>query len=120
MRSLFPPCHCLVLTPMCLFPSWCAALNLADPRERPLTLFSLAFRAAYVAATLASCTIAVSLSSLVPRLRGISPATRSLLGKLVPFVAVASAGCVNIGLMRWKEIRDGRSSRIPATKRTTD
>lgn len=30
------------------------------------------------------------------------------MAKFVPFVAVASAGCVNIGLMRWKEIRDGK------------
>ncbi|GAA5970169.1 hypothetical protein JCM8115_000763 [Rhodotorula mucilaginosa] len=63
---------------------------------------------AYAAATVASCSIAVGLSQLVPRLR-VSPAARSLLGKLVPFAAVASAGCVNIGLMRWKEMRDGIS-----------
>ncbi|SGZ12216.1 BQ5605_C028g10489 [Microbotryum silenes-dioicae] len=64
---------------------------------------------AYASATIASCTIAVGLTSLVPRLRSLTPSTRMLLGKLVPFVAVASAGCVNIGLMRWKEIRDGIS-----------
>ncbi|SCZ95292.1 BZ3500_MvSof-1268-A1-R1_Chr11-2g03410 [Microbotryum saponariae] len=64
---------------------------------------------AYASATIASCTIAVGLTSLVPRLRSLAPSTRMLLGKLVPFVAVASAGCVNIGLMRWKEIRDGIS-----------
>lgn len=66
--------------------------------------------AAYAAATVASCSIAVGLSQLVPRLR-VSPAARSLLGKLVPFAAVASAGCVNIGLMRWKEMRDGERPR---------
>lgn len=63
--------------------------------------------AAYIAATLASCTIAVSLTSLVPRLTGLSPGVRGVVGKLVPFFAVATAGCVNVGLMRWKEIRDG-------------
>ncbi|KAK4704137.1 sideroflexin-5, partial [Phenoliferia sp. Uapishka_3] len=62
---------------------------------------------AYVAATLASCSIAVGLSTLVPRLRGLTPASRALLSRFVPFVAVASAGCMNIGLMRWKEMRDG-------------
>ncbi|KAI5480704.1 mitochondrial carrier protein, tricarboxylate/iron carrier [Pseudohyphozyma bogoriensis] len=62
---------------------------------------------AYVAATAASCSIAVGLSMLVPRLKGISPAAKNLLGKFIPFASVASAGCVNIGLMRWKEIRDG-------------
>ena len=71
---------------------------------------TLAQTAAYAAATVASCSIAVGLSQLVPRLR-VSPAARSLLGKLVPFAAVASAGCVNIGLMRWKEMRDGESAR---------
>lgn len=65
--------------------------------------------AAYVAATVASCSIAVGLSQLVPRLR-VSPSAKALLGKLVPFAAVASAGCVNIGLMRWKEMRDGKIS----------
>ncbi|KWU41149.1 Tricarboxylate/iron carrier, partial [Rhodotorula sp. JG-1b] len=67
---------------------------------------------AYAAATVASCSIAVGLSQLVPRLR-VSPAARSLLGKLVPFAAVASAGCVNIGLMRWKEMRDAGISVFP-------
>ncbi|GAA5871128.1 hypothetical protein JCM1840_007599 [Sporobolomyces johnsonii] len=72
---------------------------------------------AYVAATVASCTIAVSLSQLVPRLR-VSPAAKALLGKLVPFAAVASAGCVNIGLMRWKEMRDGISVYAPSDPKT--
>ncbi|KAM0748588.1 tricarboxylate carrier [Meredithblackwellia eburnea MCA 4105] len=64
---------------------------------------------AYLSATVASCSIAVGLSNLVPRLKSLTPGTRALLGRFVPFVAVASAGCVNIGLMRWKEIRDGIS-----------
>ncbi|KAL8292137.1 hypothetical protein RQP46_001603 [Phenoliferia psychrophenolica] len=69
---------------------------------------------AYAAATLASCSIAVGLSTLVPRLRSLTPASRALLSRFVPFVAVASAGCVNIGLMRWKEIRDGIAVYPPA------
>ena len=69
--------------------------------------------AAYAAATVASCSIAVGLSQLVPRLR-VSPSARALLSKLVPFAAVASAGCVNIGLMRWKEMRDGISVYAPS------
>lgn len=82
-----------------------------ETRSRKLTSSLRAWEplsttAAYAAATVASCSIAVGLSQLVPRLR-VSPAARSLLGKLVPFAAVASAGCVNIGLMRWKEMRDG-------------
>ncbi|GEM08990.1 mitochondrial carrier protein, tricarboxylate/iron carrier [Rhodotorula toruloides] len=72
---------------------------------------------AYAAATLASCSIAVGLSQLVPRLR-VSPSARALLSKLVPFAAVASAGCVNIGLMRWKEMRDGISVFKPSDPKT--
>ena len=62
---------------------------------------------AYASATTTSVGIAVGLNQLVPRLRSITPSTRSLLTKFVPFVAVASAGFVNIALMRWKEIKDG-------------
>ncbi|BGO92433.1 hypothetical protein NBRC10512_000519 [Rhodotorula toruloides] len=72
---------------------------------------------AYAAATVASCSIAVGLSQLVPRLR-VSPSARALLSKLVPFAAVASAGCVNIGLMRWKEMRDGISVFKPSDPKT--
>ncbi|WWD00795.1 hypothetical protein V866_007731 [Kwoniella sp. B9012] len=61
---------------------------------------------AYVAATFTSVFLAVSLSRLVPRLR-VSPAAKDILGKLVPFASVASAGVVNISCIRWKEMRDG-------------
>ncbi|WWC59662.1 uncharacterized protein I303_102224 [Kwoniella dejecticola CBS 10117] len=61
---------------------------------------------AYVAATFTSVVLAVSLSRLVPRLR-VAPATKEILGKLVPFASVASAGVVNISCIRWKEMRDG-------------
>lgn len=55
----------------------------------------------------ASCGVAVGLNSLVPRLRGISPSTRLVLGRLVPFAAVASAGALNVFLMRGEEMRTG-------------
>ncbi|WVR04765.1 hypothetical protein IAU60_001777 [Kwoniella sp. DSM 27419] len=61
---------------------------------------------AYLAATFTSVFLAVSLSRLVPRL-SVSPATKEILGKLVPFASVASAGVVNISCIRWKEMRDG-------------
>ncbi|WWC68140.1 uncharacterized protein I206_102063 [Kwoniella pini CBS 10737] len=61
---------------------------------------------AYLAATFTSVFLAVSLSRLVPRLR-VAPATKEILGKLVPFASVASAGVVNISCIRWKEMRDG-------------
>lgn len=61
---------------------------------------------AYVAATATSVLLAVGLTRAVPRLP-LSAGTRALLGRLVPFVSVASAGVVNISCIRWKEMRDG-------------
>jgi len=61
---------------------------------------------AYVAATVTSVLLAVSLTRAVPRLP-FSSGTKEILGKLVPFVSVASAGVVNISCIRWKEMRDG-------------
>lgn len=48
---------------------------------------------AYAAATFTSVLIAVSLTRMVPRLP-VAAGTKDLLGKLVPFVSVASAGVV--------------------------
>ncbi|UZJ51788.1 hypothetical protein CBS101457_001108 [Exobasidium rhododendri] len=56
---------------------------------------------AYSAATLSAVGIAVGLTRLVP--------AGTLISRFVPFVSVASAGCVNVSFMRWKEIRDGVS-----------
>ncbi|OAL39879.1 hypothetical protein AYO20_00791 [Fonsecaea nubica] len=61
----------------------------------------------YVLAVSASCSVAVGLNSLVPRLKRLSPNTRLVLGRLVPFAAVASAGVLNVFLMRSEEIRRG-------------
>lgn len=61
----------------------------------------------YLLAVGASCGVAVGLNGLVPRLRNVSPATRTLLTRLVPFAAVASAGALNVFLMRGEEIRQG-------------
>ncbi|KAL1959456.1 hypothetical protein VTO42DRAFT_1901 [Malbranchea cinnamomea] len=61
----------------------------------------------YLLAVSASCGVALGLNSLVPRLRSLSPNTRLILGRLVPFAAVASAGVVNVFLMRGEEIRKG-------------
>lgn len=55
----------------------------------------------------ASCTVALGLNALVPRLKSLSPAARLTLGRLVPFAAVASAGALNVFLMRGEEIRKG-------------
>jgi hypothetical protein len=55
----------------------------------------------------ASCSVALGLNALVPRLKNVSPATKTILGRLVPFAAVASAGALNVFLMRGEEIRQG-------------
>jgi sideroflexin-5 len=61
----------------------------------------------YALAVSASCSVAVGLNSVVPRLKSLSPGTRTVLGRLVPFAAVVSAGVLNVFLMRGKEIRSG-------------
>ena len=55
----------------------------------------------------ASCSVALGLKALIPRLKRLSSATRTTLGRLVPFAAVASAGALNVFLMRAQEIRTG-------------
>ncbi len=63
----------------------------------------------YTAAVSASCGVALGLNAIVPRLRNVSPGTRLILSRLVPFAAVVCAGVVNVGLMRGEEIRNGIS-----------
>lgn len=54
----------------------------------------------YVSATSAALVTALSLNKLVSR-------APPLVGRFVPFVAVAAANCINIPLMRQKEITEG-------------
>ncbi|KAF2735697.1 Tricarboxylate/iron carrier [Polyplosphaeria fusca] len=61
----------------------------------------------YCLAVSASCGVALGLNSIVPRLKRLSPNARMILGRLVPFAAVASAGALNVFLMRGEEIRTG-------------
>ena len=61
----------------------------------------------YLVAVSASCSVALGLNAVVPRLRRLSPATKMILTRLVPFAAVASAGALNVFLMRGEEIRQG-------------
>lgn len=63
----------------------------------------------YGVAVTASCGVAVGLNKLVPRLKNLKPNTKMILGRLVPFAAVVSAGIVNVFLMRGNEIRKGIS-----------
>ncbi|TKA75705.1 hypothetical protein B0A49_01959 [Cryomyces minteri] len=61
----------------------------------------------YFLAVGVSCSVALGLNALVPRLRRLSPSARTTLGRLVPFAAVASASALNVFLMRGEEIRRG-------------
>ena len=61
----------------------------------------------YFVAVSASCTVALGLNAIVPRLKRVSPSTKIILTRLVPFAAVASAGALNVFLMRSDEIRKG-------------
>ncbi len=61
----------------------------------------------YFLAVSASCSVALGLNALVPRLKRLSPNAKTVLKRLVPFAAVASAGALNVFLMRGEEIRRG-------------
>ncbi|KAL9576407.1 MAG: hypothetical protein Q9212_007123 [Teloschistes hypoglaucus] len=82
------------------------AINSANAnKSTPLSISTMV--KSYFLAVSASCTVALGLNSLVPRLKRLSPATRTILTRLVPFAAVASAGALNVFLMRGEEIRRG-------------
>ncbi|KAI8951695.1 sideroflexin-5 [Xylaria longipes] len=82
------------------------AINNANAnKSTPLSYSKLA--QSYFLAVGASCSVAVGLNSLVPRLKRVSPSTKLILGRLVPFAAVATAGFLNVFLMRGEEMRVG-------------
>lgn len=82
------------------------AINTANGnKSTPMSTSTLV--QSYFLAVGASCGVAVGLNSLVPRLKRLSPGARTILTRLVPFAAVASAGALNVFLMRGEEIRLG-------------
>ncbi|KAK6346310.1 putative alpha-isopropylmalate carrier [Orbilia blumenaviensis] len=82
------------------------AINTSNAnKSTPLTTSDLV--TSYLTAVTASCGVAVGLNSLVPRLKNVSPSTKLILSRLVPFAAVVSAGVVNVCLMRAGEIKTG-------------
>lgn len=82
------------------------AINSANAnKSSPMSTATLA--KSYAVAVTASCSVALGLNALVPRLRGLTPSTRNVLQRLVPFAAVASAGALNAYLMRRGEIATG-------------
>jgi sideroflexin-5 len=61
----------------------------------------------YLLAVAASCSVAVGFSSTISRIRSLPPNARVLLGRFAPFAAVASAGFLNVFLVRGEELRKG-------------
>ncbi|KAH7374791.1 tricarboxylate carrier [Plectosphaerella cucumerina] len=82
------------------------AINSANAnKSSPLSWSKMA--QSYFAAVSVSCGVAVGLNKVVPRLKSLTPATRVTLTRLVPFAAVATAGALNVFLMRGEEMRTG-------------
>ena len=82
------------------------AINSANA-NKSLPLSTSQLVQSYLLAVSASCTVALGLNALVPRLNRLSPGARTVLSRLVPFAAVASAGALNVYLMRGEEMRQG-------------
>ncbi|KAF6217843.1 hypothetical protein HO133_006255 [Letharia lupina] len=74
-------------------------------KSTPLSTSTIA--KSYFFAVSASCSVALGLNAIVPRLKRLSPTAKTTLTRLVPFAAVASAGALNVFLMRGEEIRQG-------------
>ncbi|KAL4920397.1 Tricarboxylate/iron carrier [Aspergillus aurantiobrunneus] len=82
------------------------AINNANSnKSTPLSVSQMA--KSYLMAVSASCSVALGLNALVPRLKNVTPNTKLILGRLVPFAAVSSASALNVFLMRGEEIRQG-------------
>jgi tricarboxylate carrier len=75
--------------------------------NKSTTLTTSMLAKSYLMAVTASCSVALGLNAIVPRLKNVSPNTRLILGRLVPFAAVSSATALNVLLMRGEEMRRG-------------
>ncbi|MCJ1429358.1 hypothetical protein MMC29_007271 [Sticta canariensis] len=82
------------------------AINSSNANKSTPLSTSIMIRS-YILAVSASCSVALGLKSIVLRLKRLSPGTKTVLTRLVPFAAVASAGALNVFLMRGEEIRQG-------------
>uniref|UniRef100_A0A8C7Z1J7 Sideroflexin 5b n=1 Tax=Oryzias sinensis TaxID=183150 RepID=A0A8C7Z1J7_9TELE len=65
------------------------------------------FLLGYAGAVTSAVSIAVGLNVLIQRANRLSPATRMIVQRFVPFTAVASANICNVGLMRHNELSEG-------------
>ncbi len=62
---------------------------------------------AYASATTAAVGISVGLGQSLRHFNRVSPSTKALLARFVPFVAVSTASVVNVAAMRYKELQTG-------------
>lgn len=84
------------------------AINISNAnKSHPLTTKQISTN--YTMAVTASCSVALGLNALVPKLKSLKPNTKMILGRLVPFAAVVSAGIANVFLMRSEELKKGIS-----------
>lgn len=70
----------------------------------------------------ASCGVALGLGRAVGAMKGGAVGTKLVLTRLVPFAAVATAGVLNVGLMRGGEIKNGIDvyrAKVKSAKGTT-
>lgn len=74
-------------------------------KSSPLTTGQLA--GSFAMAVGASCGVALGLGRAVGAMKGGAVGTKLVLTRLVPFAAVATAGVLNVGLMRGGEIKNG-------------
>uniref|UniRef100_A0A7N6AM47 Sidoreflexin n=1 Tax=Anabas testudineus TaxID=64144 RepID=A0A7N6AM47_ANATE len=65
------------------------------------------FLQGYVGAVTSAVSIAVGLNVLIQKANKLSPATRMIIQRFVPFPAVASANICNVALMRHNELSEG-------------
>ncbi|XP_076005363.1 sideroflexin-5b [Genypterus blacodes] len=83
-----------------------ACVNYANRNATKPTPTSKFFQG-YVGAVTSAVSIAVGLSVLIQKANKLSPATRMIIQRFVPFPAVASANICNVGLMRHNELSEG-------------
>ncbi|KAM4733163.1 sideroflexin-5b isoform 2-T2 [Anableps anableps] len=93
-------------TPIWLNQSHNACVNYANRNATKPTPTSK-FLQGYVGAVTSAVSIAVGLNVLIQKANKLSPATRMIIQRFVPFPAVASANICNVALMRHNELSEG-------------
>uniref|UniRef100_A0A3P8XZJ2 Sidoreflexin n=1 Tax=Esox lucius TaxID=8010 RepID=A0A3P8XZJ2_ESOLU len=93
-------------TPIWLNQSHNACVNYSNRNATKPTPTSR-FLQGYVGAVTSAVSLAVGLHLLIQKANHMSPATRMIIQRLIPFPAVASANICNVGLMRRNELSEG-------------